>query len=134
MAVNPRKGEVEIELGLDADGKAIVRKMRISWNQLALIEKALEGRAVQRLIEEKNFGFDAVRAAIWGGLQVYDPELTLEDVGDLLAEEADKLKYFGSKIRESMALAMPGAFKSAKAKDADAPAPLGSAAISKATP
>ena len=134
MAVNPHKGEVTIELGHDDDGKPMVRKMRISWNQLAVIEKALDGRAVQRLIEERNFGFDAVRAAIWAGLAVYDPGITLDDVGDLLAEESDKMAYFGQKIRESMAMAMPKSFRAAKAKDAGAPAPLASDAGSKVTP
>lgn len=110
MPVNPQKGEITIEVG----GQR--RKFAIGWNELAELEELL-GAAVPKLIASNNFGFRAVRATMYVGLAKFDPDITIDAVGDMLGETGN-LVYFQEKIGEAMQKSMPRSAK-ASLKEAD---------------
>jgi hypothetical protein len=120
--MNRLKGELEVQLGERP------RKFRLGWNEVAILEQLL-GESLQTRIKENNFGFDAVRSCMFVGLKKNNPDLTIDDVGELLGESGDIEMYMRTIVR-SLKESMPKIFGAIVIPGED---PLSEAATLKAT-
>jgi len=102
---NPVKGEVQFVFG----GRR--RKFRIGMNQVCCLERSL-GMSIATLLDPKRaMAFADLREILHQGLVADDPELTLEEVGDMI-ENHPEPQAIGPMVRESMQASMPHIFKS----------------------
>ncbi len=97
---NPLKGEVSFEV----EGEPYTLVLNI--NTLCILEERLDisiGQLIEKLTNNVRLGF--IRSVLWIGLSTYHPDLTEDDVGDLLAS----LKLTGAKdlIVQAVARAFP---------------------------
>lgn len=79
------------------------RRLRYTMNALISMEEAL-GKPIGQLISDYNtgtIGFKDMRIIIWAGLLHENPDLTLEQVGDMI-DEAESLKYVMLKAGEAL--------------------------------
>lgn len=91
---NKQRGYVDIEL----DKK---RRLKFNMNALSELEDAM-GKPVTQL---NNVGMKELRALLWAGLIHENPNLTLQDAGNLI--ELENIEYIGEKVTEAMTLAFP---------------------------
>jgi len=82
------------------------RRLRYSMNALVNMEEALE-KPIGRIISEFNagmFGLKDIRAVIWAGLLHENPDLTQEQVGDMI-DEAESMNYVIRQVGEALRFA-----------------------------
>lgn len=79
------------------------RRLRYTMNALVNMEEAL-GKPIGQIISEFNagvFGFKDIRAIIWAGLLHENPDLTQEQVGNII-DEAEALDYIIRQAGEAL--------------------------------
>jgi len=91
---NKQRGFVDIELD-----KA--RKLRYNLNALAELEDKL-GTSLSDLDEDK-MGVKQIRTFLWAGLIHEDPEITEQEVGEMV--DFENMEYINEKITEAFSKA-----------------------------
>lgn len=94
-----RKGLVEIQL----DKK---RNLKFNFNAICNFEEAT-GKSIASLGETKEFKMSDLRALLWAGLVHEDPDLTIEEAGELF-DYAESFQYVSEKITEAVNLGING--------------------------
>lgn len=80
-----------------------LRKLKYGFNAFVEMEEAL-GKPVTDLGKD-SVSFKDIRVMLWAGLLHDDPDISLEEVGDLV-DDADSLSDVAEKITEGIALAL----------------------------
>jgi hypothetical protein len=98
---NPIKGEVDLPF------EGVTLKFRLGLNELAELEKAT-GKNLQDVVNSGSLWM--TREVLYIGTRRYHPEVTREDLGDLLGQITDGT--IGERIMESVQLAAPAVLSS----------------------
>ncbi|MBD1372497.1 hypothetical protein IC620_09020 [Hazenella sp. IB182357] len=91
---NKQRGFVDIQLDKQ-------RRLKFTMNALSELEDVM-GKPVTEL---GNVGMKELRALLWAGLIHQNPDLTLQEAGDLM--DLENIEYIGEKVAEAMNLAFP---------------------------
>jgi hypothetical protein len=90
------------------------RRLRFDANALVAVEEVL-GRPLQEIIPpdegraSRQVGFREMRALLWAGLLHEDPQLTLQQAGELL--DLKQMNDIMAKVNEAITAAFPEAVK-----------------------
>jgi len=79
------------------------RKLKFTFNAFCELEEAL-GRPLSEL-QEKGFKMKDLRALVWAGLLHESPDLTIEEVGNLI-DEAESLEEVTNAVVKAVEAAL----------------------------
>lgn len=105
MAVNPERGEAEIDIGGET------RVLRLDFNAIAQLEE-MHGRAVMEIFAAKALGVRVIRDAIYVGLcaGAVDPadaaRLSPRIVGEWMQKEPGRFAEWGHAVKVALLRAM----------------------------
>lgn len=103
---NPMKGEVLVKV------EAGEFTLAYTLGACAAIEGQFPGRALNEILGDLDGEMPKISTmlvVIWAGLKKHHPDLTQDDVGDLVS--LHELELWGTKLVEALNLAQPGAKK-----------------------
>ena len=104
---NPKRGEVVVVIGNEE------RILRLDFNAIADLEAMHGGRPIHELLDPKYFGMGVLRNGLFCALRAGDPRgtrtLTVQKVGEWMADDSDRLEEITAKLIEATSAAMPAA-------------------------
>ena len=103
---NPKRGEVDVILGRDAEtGELVRRTLRMGFNAFAALER-LTGKSVQELAVPGRMGLGDVRDMLWAGLLHEEPRLQPETVGAWMDQTPDRLVAWMTAVTQAITLGL----------------------------
>lgn len=99
-------GEAELDLG---EGQSYT--LRFDFNSLAEAEDAAD-MGIEEMLESVNSGSPRLRVAkalLWGALRHHHPDITLDEAGDLLSQDTEKVSGAMGRGLQEMAIRKQGA-------------------------